>query len=447
MEDGMMNPNKSKFSLSLVLVLALVFFLGFQKIHRPHPGLNFVRSDFLNHPQESRYVPGQVVVKFRPGVSSFKKISALNVYSSKILSKIATFGAYLIQIPAQTTVEEIVYALNKNPHVEYAEPNRLLSIHVTPNDTFFQYQYALSNNGQQIWVVPGSPQGRASADVKAPSAWEETKGSETVVIAILDTGVDLLHPDLKNKIKSSGRDFINNDFDAADDHGHGTLVAGIAAAETNNNEGIAGVAWNSKILPVKVAGTDGFGPEDKIADGLRWAVDNGADVINLSMGSVEPSSLIQEAVKYAFNKDVVVVVSAGNSNGPVNYPAAYDDYVLAVAATDYNDNRTSWSSYGPQVDVAAPGEKVLGPYPTALTPAGFFPYLPGTGTSFSAPHVAGLAALIKALKPGLKAADIMNIIRYSADDVNSSQFKGKDDYIGYGRINMEKALVPIKITQ
>jgi thermitase len=442
-----MNLNKPKFSFRLILVFTLVLFLGLQKAPRLLPGLNFVQPDFLNHPRESRSVPGQVVVKFKPGLSSFKKVSALNIYSSRVLSKIAKLGAYLIEIPAQTTVGEIVGALNKNPDVEYAEPNRLLAIHATPNDTFFQYQYALYNKGQQIWVVPGSPQGRASADIKAPSAWEETKGTETVIIAIVDTGVDLLHPDLKNKIKNSGRDFINNDFDATDDNGHGTVVAGIAAADTNNNEGIAGVAWNCKILPVKVAGTDGLGPEDKVADGIRWAVDNGAGVINLSMGSVEPSLLIRDAVKYAYDKNAVVVASAGNNNGPVNYPAAYDDYVLAVAATDYNDNRTSWSSYGPQVDVAAPGDKVLGPYPTSLTPVGFFPYLPGTGTSMSAPHVAGLAALIKGLKPGLKVADIMNIIRYSADDVNASQFKGRDDYIGYGRINMEKALVPIKITK
>jgi subtilisin family serine protease len=442
-----MNLNKPKFSFRLILVFALVLCLGFQKAPRLLSELNFVQPDYLNSHQESRYVPGQVVVKFKPGLSSFKKVSALNIYSSRVLSKIAKFGAYLIQIPAQTTVEEIVGALNKNPDVEYAEPNRLLAIHVTPNDPFFQYQYALSNKGQQVWVVPGSPQGKASADIKAPSAWEETKGTETVIIAIVDTGVDLLHPDLKNKIKSSGRDYVNNDFDATDDNGHGTMVAGIAAAETNNNEGVAGVAWNSKILPVKVAGADGYGEEDKVAEGIRWAVDNGASVINLSMGSVEPALLIRDAVKYAYDKNVVVVVSAGNNNGPVNYPAAYDDYVLAVAATDYNDNRTSWSSYGPQVDVAAPGDNVLGPYPTALTPVGFFPYLPGTGTSMSAPHVAGLAALIKGLKPGLKVADIMNIIRYSADDVNASQFQGKDDYLGYGRINMEKALVPIKITK
>jgi len=442
-----MNFTRTKFVFGSILVLALVLFPGFKDTARFAPGLNLVQSDSSNLRQESRYVPGQVIVKFRPGISSFKKVSALNIYSSRILSKVAKLGAFLIQVPAQTTVEEIVYALNRSPYVEYAEPNRLLAIHVTPNDPFFQYQYALYNKGQQVWDIPGSPQGRASSDIKAPAAWEETKGIETIIIAIVDTGVDLLHPDLKNKIVSGGRDFINNDFDAADDNGHGTGVAGIAAAETNNNEGIAGVAWNCKILPVKVAGPDGTGPADKVAEGIRWAADNGAGVINLSMGSAEPSLLIRDAVKYAYDKNVVVVASVGNSNGPVNFPAAYDEYVLAVAATDFNDNRTSWSSFGPQVDVAAPGEKVLAPLPTGLTPEGFFPYLPGTGTSFSAAHVAGLAALIKGLKPWLQVADIMNIIRYSADDVNAFQFKGKDDYVGYGRINMEKALVPIEITR
>ncbi len=439
--------NTPKWTLLLLPVLSVVLLMGFPREARSGLELNFVGNNFQGRPSAPTSVPGQVIVKFKPGLSSWKKISALNIYSSRILSRIAKLGAYLIEVPEQATVEEIVSALIKNPGVEYAEPNRLLTIHATPNDPFFQYQYALFNKGQQIWVVPGSPQGKPSADIKAPSAWEETKGIETVTIAIIDTGVDLLHPDLKNKIISSGRDFINNDYDATDDHGHGTMVAGIAAAETNNNEGIAGVAWNCKILPVKVVDKDGIAPEDKVAEGIRWAVDNGADVINLSMGIDQPVLLIRDAMKYAYDKNVVVAASAGNSNGPVNYPAAYDDYVLAVAATDYNDSRAPWSSFGPQVDVAAPGEKVLAPYPTALTPAGFFPYVPGNGTSYSAPHVAGLAALIKGLKPKLNVADIMNVIRYSADDVNGSQFQGKDDYLGFGRINMEKALVPIKITK
>jgi thermitase len=442
-----MDTNKKQWALGLIFVIALVIFLGFQKAPRGLQDTDFARKTSWTWSGEPRFVPGQVVVKFKPILSSWKKLSTLNTHSSRILSKIPKLEAYVIQIPEQTTVQEIVYALGKNPNVEYAEPNYLCRIDVTPNDTLFKYQYALNNSGQQIGDVPGSPQGKPSADIKAPSAWEETEGIQSVTIAIIDSGVDLLHPDLKNKIKSSGRDFINNDFDATDDLGHGTMMAGIAAADTNNNEGIAGVAWNCKVLPVKVIGTDGFGSDDKVAEGIRWAVDNGANVVNLSLGSEDPSSLIEDAVRYAYNKNVVVVASAGNSNGPVHYPAAYDEYVLAVAATDYNDARASWSSYGPQVDVAAPGDKVLSTVPTWYFGPAFLPYGYGSGTSFSAPHVAGLAALIKGIKPELKVAEIMNIIRYSADDVNASLFKGKDDYIGYGRINMEKALVPIKISK
>lgn len=426
---------KHHWALSLALAGCLAVFIG------------FVAGGIPRLEEETDYVPGQVLLKFRSWVPVWRRVATLSNVRSRAVSRITRLDVFVVQIPDEAKVEDMVTAFNRNPDIEYAEPNHIFRAAVTPNDIYFKYQYALFNKGQDIDWVPGGPQGKPSADIKAPSAWEETKGIETITIAIVDTGVDLLHPDLKNKIRSSGRDVFNNDFDANDDHGHGTVVAGIAAAETNNNEGIAGVAWNSKILPVKVTGKDGIGPEDKVAEGIRWAVDNGANVINLSMGSEEPTFLIRDAMKYAYDKNVVVVASAGNNNGPVNYPAAYDDYVLAVAATDYNDNRTSWSSYGPQVDVAAPGDKVLGPYPVALTPAGFFPYLPGTGTSFSAPHVAGLAALIKGLKPWLKIADIMNVIRYSADDVNAAQFKGRDDYIGYGRINMEKALVPIKIIQ
>jgi len=446
-----MTTQKHRWAASLILVLTLVLCLGFQKAQQPpglFPELNFADSSFQKEPgQDARYVPGQVIVKFKPALSALMKRYTLNAYNFRLLSKLANLEAYLVQIPEQATVEQMVCALNQNPNVQYAEPNHLLRIDVTPNDTLFKYQYALYNTGQLIGTVPGSPQGKSSADIKAPPAWEETKGRPTITIAVVDTGVDMRHPDLKNKMKSSGRDYINDDFDATDDNGHGTMVAGIAAAETNNNEGIAGVAWNCKVLPVKVIGLDGTGPEDKVAQGIRWAVDNGADVINLSLGSSEPTLLIQDVVKYAHDKNVVIVASAGNSNGPVDYPAAYNAYCLAVAATDYNDQRAPWSSFGPQVDVAAPGERILAPYPVDLTPPGYLPYYYGTGTSFSAPHVSGLAALIKSIKPGLKVEDIRLIIRYSADDVNASQLQGRDDYIGYGRINMEKALVPIKITQ
>ena len=393
------------------------------------------------------YVPGQVLVKFKPSVSSLMQASALAAFETKVVTRIPGIDVTVVRIEGGATVEDTVAALRNSPDVEFAEPNAVCRALVTPNDTLFKYQYALSNTGQMIGTVPGSPQGKPSADIKAPEAWEETEGSPSVVIAIVDTGVDLTHVDLQSKIKASGRDFVNGDLDASDDNGHGTMVAGIAAAATNNNEGIAGVAWNAMILPVKVLDASGNGPSDAVAQGIIWAADNGANVINLSLGSETPSLTLQNAVKYAYDKGLFIAAAAGNSNTAVDYPAAYHPYCFTVAATDYNDLRASWSNYGPEVDVAAPGDRVLAPYPQALTPLGFIPYAYGTGTSMSAPHVAGLAALILAEKPTLTPAQIQAIIRYSADDVNASTYGGRDDFLGYGRINMESALVPLKIAK
>jgi len=255
----------------------------------------------------------------------------------------------------------------------------------------------------------------------------------------------MTHPDLAAKLKNSGRDFVNNDFDASDDYYHGTFVAGIVGAETNNNEGIAGVAWNCKILPIKVLDDKGVGTTANVVLGIQWAADNGADIINLSLGAEAGSETLRQACKYAFDKGKVIVASAGNTGADtVMFPAAYDNYVLAVAATDYNDARAAFSNTGAEVDVAAPGVHILSTVPTWLHPTAL-PYAFEDGTSGATPHVSGLAALIKGLKPLLTPIDIMNVIRYSADDVNSAQYPGKDVFLGYGRINMEKALVPLKI--
>jgi subtilisin family serine protease len=221
------------------------------------------------------------------------------------------------------------------------------------------------------------------------------------------------------------------------------VVAGIAAASTDNNEGIAGVAWNARILPVKVLNAEGIGTTDQVADGIRWAADQGAQILNLSLGTDAPSQTLRNAVQFAFEKGCLLVAAAGNTGGAVQFPAAYDTFVLAVAATDYNDVRQATSSFGAEIDVAAPGVRILSTVPTWLLGPSLLPYRYDDGTSLAAPHVTGLAALIKGLKPWLKPAEIMEIIRLSADDINSSLYPGKDEYIGYGRINMERALVPL----
>lgn len=402
-----------------------------------------------NHPfrlKVYQYAKDQILVKFKSTLSEPFIEATIAYYQSKRIKRIPKLNIYQLQIPEDITVEEMVYSMNQNPDVEYAEPNYIFHITVTPNDTLFTHQYALHNSGQEIGI-PGSPQGKERADIKAPEAWEETKGDEDVIIAVIDTGVDLSHPDIKNKVESTGRDFVNDDFDATDDHGHGTHVAGIAAAETNNNEGVAGVAWNAKILAVKAMDAEGGGFYSEVIDAIRWAADNGADVINISLGGDAASQALEQALSYAYQKDIVIVAAAGNDEEAVLYPAAYDEYCLAVAATDYNDIRPSWSNFGPEIDVAAPGERILSCVPTWYFGPGSLPYGYGYGTSMATPHVAGLAALIKSIKPWLTATEIMNMIRYSADDINATEYPGKDEFVGYGRLNMEKALVPIIISK
>jgi len=394
------------------------------------------------------WAENQILVRFKPGVPAERAKAVIEAYGVRETRTFEAIGVYKLQIPAGFTVGEMIYALERNPDIEFAEPDYTLRIAESPNDPYFKNQYALHNTGQEIGS--GGPKGKAKSDIRATIAWDETKGAAETVIAIIDTGVDLLHPDIKNKILSAGRDFANNDFDATDDNGHGTHVAGIAAADTNNNVGIAGVAWNCKILPIKATDEEGNGYYSWMIDGLIWAADNGADVINISLGGDSPATSLRDALKYAYDKGIVISASAGNDGRTVVYPAAYDAYCLAVAASDYNDDRVSWSNFGSQIDIAAPGERILSLVPTWYPERIWFdpkaiPYGYGSGTSMAAPHVAGLAALIKSLKPWLKADQVMDIIRYSADDVNSSTHKGKDDYIGYGRINMEKALVPLKI--
>ena len=395
------------------------------------------------------YRPDEVLVKFKPTLSEQTIKATIAAYQCKRIKRIPRINVYKIQIQNNLTVEETLYALRRNPDVEYAEPNYIAYATETPNDPLFDLQYALYNPGSG---PPGSPQ-EETADIKATSAWEETRGDENIIIAVIDSGVDLDHPDLDDKIYSSGYDFINLDSDATDDHGHGTHVAGIAAAETHNNEGIAGVAWNCTILPVKVLNDLGEGGYSEMIDGIIWAADNGADVINLSLGGSFPSTSLENALEYAYDMDIVIVAAAGNDGGAVLYPAAYDAYCLAVAATNDSDERVDFSNsaglwesnIGPEIDVAAPGLEIVSTVPTWYFGPGSFPYGIGSGTSQASPHVAGLAALIKSIKPNLTAAQIMNVIRYSADDVNFVNNLGKDNYIGYGRINMDKALVPTTI--
>jgi thermitase len=416
--------------------------LGDRFLRRPTRVQRFERPALRRGP---RYAADRVLVRFKPGVADAYAEGLLRSYGFSSVRLIPRIGVYSVRTSPGASVAETLAMLRRNGDIEQARPDYRARLADTPNDEFFvRYQYNLRNLGGILDIAPGLQfQMTAGADIKATPAWDAALGDPEVVIAILDSGVDRTHPDLASKVISPGRDFANDDDDATDDHWHGTHVAGIAAADSNNTEGIAGVARNCKILPVKVTAADGNGFYSWIIDGIIWATDQGADVINLSLGGDIDDPFLEDACKYAFDRGVVVVAAAGNDyGGPVVYPAAYDGYVLAVAASDFNDQAADFSSSGPQVDVAAPGVYILGPAPQWYVGNGYLPYVFASGTSQAAPHVSGLAALIKSLKPELGPADIMKIIRYTADDVNASVDRGRDDHIGYGRINMGRAVVP-----
>lgn len=447
-----MNASKTVVVLGFVAVAAVCLSLGraAEERRKSEDRVRVVRPGWsapgrpARRGGAERYARGRILLKVRPEASPLRAQGLLAAYGLKEARRMEQIGVVEAAVPESVAVEEVVAALRRNPEVAYAEPDYQTRLNTTPNDEYFSRQYSLYNAGSKL-NLPGSPTGKSRADIHATAAWEETKGSAEVVIAVVDTGVDYDHPDLKNKVISKGRDFVFGDDDATDDNGHGTHVAGIIAADTNNGQGIAGVAWNSRLLPLKAIDKEGSGFYSWLIDAILWASDNGASVINISLGGDESADALRDALRYAFNHNVVCVASAGNDGVDVDYPAAYDEYVLAVAATDYNDARPDWSSPGSQVDVAAPGVQILSTVPTWYWGPGSLPYGYADGTSQAAPHVSGLAALLKGLRPWLTAKEIMQVIRYTADDVNADGHPGPDKFVGYGRINMERALVPYKL--
>ena len=268
--------------------------------------------------------------------------------------------------------------------------------------------------------------------INAPTAWDSTLGNPALILAVIDTGIDFAHPEFAGRILP-GYDFVNKDANPADDNGHGTHVAGIAAAGINNALGMAGIAGTVKILPVKVLNASNVGWMADVAAGITYAVDQGARVINLSLAGSAASLSVRDAIAYAVSKGVVVVAAAGNDNTSANrYPAVYDT-VVAVGATDYNNVRWSLSNFGPNVDVMAPGASVW-----STRPGNTYAFM--SGTSMAAPHAAGVAALILSVNPNLTSAEVKQALQDTAVDMGDP---GYDSMHGYGRINAGAAVASI----
>jgi len=358
-----------------------------------------------NPVDSQNYVPDEIIVKFKKGVSK-NAISALHQQEGAQVKETSKYGYQVLKVK-KGSVEEMIAEYKKNGNVEYAEPNYYFHAMWTPNDPAFS---------SQQW----GPQ-----KIQAPAAWDITRGSSSVKIAIVDTGVQANHPDLNGKVVN-GYDFVDDDTVAQDGNGHGTHCAGIAAAVTNNGTGIAGVAPNATILAVRVLNNSGSGTLDDVAAGIRYAADAGAQVISLSLGGSSGTSTLQSAVDYAWSRGSVVVAAAGNSNTSApSYPAYYSN-AIAVASTTSSDTRSSFSNYGSWVDVAAPGSSIYSTYPTST-------YATLSGTSMATPHVAGLAALLAS--QGRSNSNIRAAIENTADAIS-----GTGTYWVHGRVNAYNAV-------
>lgn len=329
---------------------------------------------------------------------------------------------YVIKLPENISVEAAVKAYQNLPEVEYAGPNYIMRAFITPNDPAFSagYQWGLTQ-------------------VNSTLAWEYGRGATNEIIATVDSGADYNHPDLSAKI-IKGYDYVYNDDDPMDEAGHGTSVAGVIAASTNNNTGIAGMAWHNKVLAVKALasnGSDVTGSYTDVANAIKYAADHSARVINMSIGSTYDSPEIKAAIQYAYARNCVLIAAAGNDNkNQVNYPAGYSE-VLAVAATDSSNKKSIWSSpsgsnYGTWIGVCAPGTSIYSTLPSTG-------YAYSNGTSLATPFVSGLAGLILSNNPSFTPTEVYNKIKNSAKNIDNDN-PSYAGLLGSGLIDASRAL-------
>jgi serine protease len=393
------------------------------------------------------FVEGRVLARFSPGANA----AAVAARAGASIDRAMALGIKILSVPAGNELV-VANALSRNPNVEFAEPDWIRTFGdpaVMPvNDPYIGYKWDLDNDGN-IYDSQGNvlaTTGAADADMDWSEAVSAASSSGTARIGIMDTGIRNDHEELTGRIAAQ-YDFFAGDTNAEDDNGHGTHVAGIAAAATNNSIGTAGVAYTgavdfaiAKVCGQSNPGPFGYGcPSSAIADGIVWAVDQGAVVLNLSLGGGSGSTTTQSALQYARSNNVLPFCATGNDNGAVSYPAAWPECV-AVGATDWGDNRASYSNYGPEIEISAPGgddENADGySYILSSYNGGPSDYAFLAGTSMATPQATGLGALLHVFGVADDDSKLTNM-KSTADDLGAS---GWDEFFGEGRINVYAAV-------
>lgn len=454
--------------------------------------------------QRPKFAPDQIIVKMKPGKAA--ELAAINrATGASVKRDLKAIGYTSLRIPPGLDVEKAIKRYRNHPAVEYAGPNHIFHTlteptGVVPNDPYFRTgydvmydilpgyvvtppQWGLFNDGVNMMYMYGMPSplyGIFGVDINASRAWEITTGCPDVIIAVIDTGIDFLHPDFVKSDGTSkiwrnpgetlngqdsdgngyiddihGWNFAYNNNDPTDDYSyemdirHGTWVSGIAGAATDNGIGIAGVSWESPIIPLKVVDAYDNATEDDIAAAIDYAVSNGAKIINMSIGLDTYPPAVHAAVDDAWARGAICVAAMGNSgDSTLYYPAAFSNSLSVGAINTYGIRCTAddWgsggSTYNQYIDVSAPGNEILS-FSSAWNP---HTYMSLPGTSGAAPFVAGVAALVWAANPSWTNAQVVEQIKYTAIDITSDPaaggqvLTGWDQYTGWGRVDAYRAL-------
>jgi subtilisin family serine protease len=376
---------------------------------------------------------GDLIVRFEPGTPAAQRVDVRRDAGVAFEEALPPAGMQVVSVEAGRSVSQAEARLDRDPRVEYAEPNLRRSAALIPNDTYFTREWALHNTGQPVLGTGGTP----DADIDAPEAWDLTTGSASVAVAVIDSGVDAAHPDLAPNIWSNpgesgggketngvdddgdgfvddahGWDWVGSDANPADANGHGTHVAGTIGARGNDGIGVSGVSWSTRLMALRVLDSSGNGLLSNVISAYGYAAAHGAKVVNASLGGPGFSQAEYDAIHSA--PGTLFVVAAGNNaaNNDVSsdYPCAYDlPNLICVAATDQRDGLASFSNYGATtVDLGAPGYRIASDQPGSS-----FAYM--SGTSMATPHVSGVAALVFADSPAASVGGVRQAILGGTD--------------------------------